>query len=440
MMFRQILHEDLGCASYVVADAGVAAVVDPKWQIDEYLELAASAGAEIRHILETHTHADHVSGRGRLAAATGATIHLPVRDGLREGDALAIGRLELRVVAAPGHRPEHLAFVLSGGETERLLSGDSLLVGAVARPDLAIAARDGAEALFGTLRRFETLGDDVEVWPGHVAGSLCGGGQDTTATSSTIGRERETNRLLAVRDREAFVAELMSASPVRPPRVSRVVELNRRGARPPDLPDLHLPALAALVAEGACLLDVRAAEAFDAGHVRGSLNLPAGSTAVGNRAGWATREDERIVVVARSRREGESVAERLLAAGSWNIAGIAAADMDGWMSHGLTLATARAYSPEAVAAGLRAGRLALLDVRDPPEWRLGHVEGSVNLPLSELLDGRHAPVPRGLPLAVACGAGGRAALAASILRRAGHPHVRRMLRGIPELQSRLSTR
>src|SRR5213082_3404993 len=145
MYFRQILHPDLGCASYLIADRGVAAVVDPKWQIDDYLAAALDAGAEIRHVLETHTHADHVSGRRRLAGATAAAVHVPAdpadpaAPGLRAGDVVGVGSLELLAIASPGHRPEHLAYLVrSDGRASMLLSGDSLLVGDVARPDLAV--------------------------------------------------------------------------------------------------------------------------------------------------------------------------------------------------------------------------------------------------------------------------------------------------------------
>ncbi|MGH2885534.1 MAG: MBL fold metallo-hydrolase, partial [Solirubrobacteraceae bacterium] len=237
MYFRQILHDDLGCASYLIADRGEAAVIDPKWEIDEYLKEAARAGAEIRHVLETHNHADHVSGRRRLAAATGATLHVPDRPGrpgVRDGDVVRVGEVELVALASPGHRPEHLAYAVHRrGEISLLLSGDSLLVGDVARPDLAVDAAEGAQAMWHTVRRLTALGDHVELWPAHVGGSLCASRSASSATSSQIGQERRTNPLLRLDDPAAFTSELTHSMPARPPNVARVVALNLEGAADP---------------------------------------------------------------------------------------------------------------------------------------------------------------------------------------------------------------
>ena len=190
MYFRQILHPDLGCASYLLADSGEAAVIDPKWEIAEYLQAADEAGARIQHVLETHHHADHVSGRRRLTAATGAVAHVPGEPdaepqpggrpdrgpGAHPGDVVRVGDVSLLALGTPGHRPEHLAYLVCprGRAHDAALSGDSLLfVGDVARPDLAVAPAEGARALWHTLRRLSSLRHEVEVWPAHVGGSLC---------------------------------------------------------------------------------------------------------------------------------------------------------------------------------------------------------------------------------------------------------------------------
>src|SRR5512133_3139866 len=219
MIFRQITHDDLGCASYLIGDedAGVAAVVDPKLDIEEYLALARYMGVRIEHILETHNHADHVSGHGRLAAATGATIHVhreaapdydhePFDDGWE----LEVGRVTVRALHTPGHRPEHSAFALVDSERSdepwAVLSGDSLFVGDIARPDLAIDKQEGARGIFRSLReRLLTLPDTTEVWPGHLGGSLCGGPGMDLKVSSTVGFERATQALLAIADEAEFV-------------------------------------------------------------------------------------------------------------------------------------------------------------------------------------------------------------------------------------------
>ena len=204
MIFRQLIHDDLGCASYLVGDekAGVAAVVDPRFEVDEYLELARYLGVSIEHVFETHNHADHVSGHGRLAAATGATIHVhrlaePAYDHepFDDGATWELGALRVEALHTPGHRPEHTAFALAdtrrGEEPWAVLSGDSLFVNDVARPDLAIEPADGARGIFRSFHgRLLRLGDAVELWPGHLGGSLCGGPGMDLKVSSTIGFER----------------------------------------------------------------------------------------------------------------------------------------------------------------------------------------------------------------------------------------------------------
>jgi len=457
MFFRQILHEDLGCASYFVADDGEAAVIDPKWEIDEYLVLARETGSRILHILETHNHADHVSGRRRLAEASGARIHLPADPGrpeeggrprdaseqptlvrsILDGETVRVGRLRLQAIAAPGHRPEHLAFaVLAPGQDtpSHLLSGDSLLVGGVARPDLAVEARAGADAMFDTLRRFQTLDDEVELWPAHVGGSLCGSTSLTSATSSTIGQERQANPLFSVVDRTQFVTEVTAHMPTRPPRVDRVVELNLTGAESPAPPArLGYDALHGLLREGAAVLDVRDPDTFDQGHLQGSLNLTPASQGLGNRAGWATRPEEPIVLVAESFELGQPFTQRLYAAGIWNVVGLAVADPTRWGEAGLPVRSATAFTPAQVAEGIVGGELALIDVRDRGEYEVESIEASLHLPLSELADGSEVGLPRDQPFAVACAAGARGALAASVLQRAGYPLIRRMTGGIPDL-------
>ncbi|HZC12886.1 MAG TPA: MBL fold metallo-hydrolase, partial [Thermoleophilaceae bacterium] len=224
MIFRQITHEDLGCASYFVGDydAGVAAVVDPRFEIDEYLELARYLGVQIDHVLETHNHADHVSGHGRLAAATGATIHIhrlaeasydhaPFSDGFE----LELGSLTVRALHTPGHRPEHTAFALidtsRGEEPWAVLTGDSLFVGDVARPDLAVDKNDGARGIYRSLHeRIFGLAPETEVWPGHLGGSLCGGPDMDMKVSSTVGYERRHNPLLDDLDESAFVERTLA--------------------------------------------------------------------------------------------------------------------------------------------------------------------------------------------------------------------------------------
>jgi glyoxylase-like metal-dependent hydrolase (beta-lactamase superfamily II) len=221
---RQLTHDDLGCASYLIGDedAEVAAVVDPRLDIDEYLRLARYLGVRIEHVLETHNHADHVSGHGRLVSATGARIHVH-RDAepdydhepFDDGWELELGALRVLALHTPGHRPEHTAFALidtsRGEEPWAVLSGDSLFVGDIARPDLAVDKEDGARGIFHSLHeKLLALPDTTELWPGHLGGSLCGGPGMNLKVSSTIGFERAHQALLAIDDEDAFVRETIA--------------------------------------------------------------------------------------------------------------------------------------------------------------------------------------------------------------------------------------
>jgi len=446
MFLRQILHDDLGCASYLIASDGEAAVVDPKWEIGAYLQAAAEVDAEIRHVLETHFHADHVSGRRRLVGATGAVPHVPAdpqrrrAGGLRDGDTVSVGAVTLMVLATPGHRPEHLAYLATEpdrpGARAALLSGDSLLIGELARPDLAVEAEDGARALWATVRRLTALDDSVEVWPGHVGGSLCGSGALCERTSSTIGEERSTNPWLSVRDVDAFVQELTRGVPARPPRVERVVALNLRGAGAVGpVRELDPNGFATFVAAGACVLDVRSPDVFDLGHVAGAVNLPAGGQGLGTRAGWALAPGESAVIVSQTLEDGRDTVSLLYAAGVDSV-GVSVADPDGWAVGGLPVERAHAFAPRELVPLLEADDVQLVDVRDRVEWKQGHVAGSLHLPLHELRDRSAVVLSDRRPLAIACAGGRRAALAASVLRRRGRRDVSRVTGGVADLADR----
>ena len=235
VILRQVTHDDLGCASYLIGDddAGVAAVVDPRLDVDVYLRLARYLDVRIAHVLETHTHADHVSGHGRLAAATGAVIHVHREAGAAfahepfdDGWELGLGSLRVTALHTPGHRPEHTAFLLTdtarGEEPWAVLTGDSLFVGDIARPDLAIDREDGARDIFRSLHeRLLPLGDAVEIWPGHLGGSMCGGPGMDMKIASTVGFERAHNALLAETDADALRASGRSPASAPSRRTSR---------------------------------------------------------------------------------------------------------------------------------------------------------------------------------------------------------------------------
>jgi glyoxylase-like metal-dependent hydrolase (beta-lactamase superfamily II)/rhodanese-related sulfurtransferase len=446
LFFRQVLYDDLGCASYFVACGGEAAVIDPRWDIQPYLELARAERFRITHVIDTHDHADHVSGRDRLALATRATAHRAarpgdVRDGdLHAGDEIAVGNVRIQAVSVPGHRPEHLVFTVTdgvrGADPWMVLTGDSLLVGDLARPDLVDAATEGAKTMHASLQRLLGLGDYVEVWPGHVGGSLCGGSGLSGKTSSTIGYERDHNPLLRMVEPE-FVASLTQNLPARPPNIERIVGINRDGdGRGPEavrqLPGSRLrDALRGAVT----VLDARGPDAFDAGHLAGVVNLPVIAAGVGTRAGWALAPEEPILIVADGPEMAEVMASRLHAVGLWETLGWVTADLEAWRREDLPVAESGSWDLEQLAASIRAHAVDLVDVREDPEWVTGHVVGSHHVPLRHLRDGRSVALPEnGRPIAVACAAGIRAAFAASLLRRAGRRDVVRVAGGgVPDL-------
>jgi hydroxyacylglutathione hydrolase len=441
LFFRQVLYRDLGCASYVLGAGGEAIVVDPRWDIEVYLEVAAEQGLAITHVIDTHDHADHVSGRLRLVQATGAQAHRAgtgddrAPDLMHAGDEISVGSLRVRALAAPGHRPEHLTFAVAdlsrGAEPWLLLSGDSLLVGDVARPDLAYEPREGAAALHATLHELLALGDHVELWPAHVGGSLCGGSGLSHKTSSTLGFERLHNRLLGMESPQ-FVRAVTESLPSRPPNVERIVQINRRPAggtpaQPVALtPDNLQPRLVA----GVVVLDCRLPDRFDDGHLAGAINLPVSSPGVGTRAGWALDPEQPIVIVAEDEPAAHAMISALQAVGFWALNGYCVADLDGWSRAELPIAHSDSWELGHVAEGVREGRIELLDVRELSEWITGHVAGSHHVPLNRLRDVSSVPVARdGRTTAVACAAGMRAAFAASLLRRAGRRDVVRVAGG-----------
>jgi glyoxylase-like metal-dependent hydrolase (beta-lactamase superfamily II) len=436
MLFRQMLHEDLGCASYLIADGSEAAVIDPKWEIEDYLDLAAEHELQIAHVLETHNHADHLSGHGRLAAATGAAIHISREAGaeyehepLADGDVLELGHARLTACATPGHRPEHMAFLVEDSSREHttwaVLTGDSLFVGDVGRPDLAVDPNEGAQGLFASTRRLLELDDFTELWPGHIGGSLCGGAGMSKKPSSTIGFERRGNELLSLEEDE-FVKRLTSELEPQPPNFERIVELNRGAlvTEATSLEPLAPKRALELLRGGATLIDGRDPREFDAAHPTGALNVTMTHTGVGTRAAWVVDPETEVVLLAASDADARRLGRLLEAVAFRRLAGYVAGGIGAWRGEDLQTASTPALDAEGLADRLEKNEVLLLDVREDDEWEQGHVEGSIHVPYHELRDG----VPREIrearkPLAVACSAGNRSSLAASLLERAGVENV-----------------
>jgi hydroxyacylglutathione hydrolase len=438
MLFRQIVHEDLGCASYLVGDvsAGVAAVIDPQWDIDPYLRLSRLHGVSIEHVLETHNHADHVSGHGRLARATGATIHIHEladaeypHEPLTDGWKLPLGEVEIEAVHTPGHRPEHTSFLLRdaarGPEASAVLTGDSLFIGDAARPDLAIDPREGAVGIFRALQeRLLTLPDEVEVWPGHLGGSLCGSSGIDHKSSSTIGFERRHNRSLQFSSEDEFVADAVETLGTRPPNVERVVALNRG----PLIEELSTPtpltprAVEVAIAEGAVLVDARTDEQFDEAHIPAAISASAYDTGFATKVAKVVPDNVELIVVAAS--DGyELEAAELLSSVGLRVRGYLSGGMTAWRSEGRTVQRVERIDPSELARRLDSGGgPVVLDVRDPAEFADSHIPGSVSIPYGELAD-RLEQLPDEAQIATVCSGGKRSCLAASILQREGFENV-----------------
>jgi hydroxyacylglutathione hydrolase len=445
MIFRQITHDDLGCASYLIGDerAGVAAVVDPRLEIDEYLELARYRAVTIDHVLETHNHADHVSGHGRLVAATGAVIHIHREAGadyehepFDDGWELRLGSLIVRALHTPGHRPEHTAFALidtnRGSEAWAVLSGDSLFVGDVARPDLAIEKAEGARQIFHSLHdKLLSLPADCELWPAHLGGSMCGGPGMDMKICSTIGFEKRHNPMLSIDSEQSFVSDALANLGPQPPNFEKIVALNRGALliSGVEAAALYPHQVELKRDEGAMLVDVRTDLQFDDVHIRGSICIPSFSSGFGSKLAWLADHDREIVFIGRDDADGRRAAELAVAVGVRNIAGLLAGGMTNWRQERHPVSRTERLTVEELSERLAADpELQILDVRERAEWDAGHIPGSSFMPWHDIVE-----VPAGIdaarPVAVICAAGLRAATAASLLRRHGAEQVFHIIDG-----------
>jgi glyoxylase-like metal-dependent hydrolase (beta-lactamase superfamily II)/rhodanese-related sulfurtransferase len=417
VFFEQLVDEDLGCASYLVGDerAGEAVVVDPSFAVEPYLESARRHGLRIVAVLETHTHADHVSGHGRLALEQGIPVRIhPAAEPeypfepLQDGEAIELGATRITVIHTPGHRPEHCALAVAdtsrSDEPWLVLTGDSLFVGDTARPDLAVEARTGAAGLYASLRRLLELPDGVEIYPGHVAGSLCGAAMSSKA-STTVGFERRFNPMLRLAGVDEFVAASTAAtSTPRPPNMERIVELNRGPfvGTPPPLAPVD-------AADGVVVLDVRDADAFAAGHVPGAISVPLSSSGFGTKAGFVLDAGDRVAIHAETPADAELAARRLYAVGLEPAGRLDGPETPERLEPVELDELERLVSEDAVV---------LLDVREKDERDDGYIAGSVNVPY-RLLKELGADLANGRTVVTICESGARAGIAASVLAAQG---------------------
>jgi len=417
VLFSQVLNDDLGCASYLVGceKAEEAVVVDPPFAVEDVLEEAKRLGVSIVRTLETHTHADHVSGHGRLALEHGipVSIHSAAgagydHDTLADGDEIVVGTVTLRCLHTPGHRPEHCCFAVvdttRADEPCLVLTGDSLFVGDVARPDLAVGAAEGAEAMFHSLRRLLELSDGVEVFPGHVAGSLCGKSMSSRG-STTVGFERRFNPMVGIAELDAFVVQSGDVATPKPPNIGRIVDVNRGpfvGAQP-AIEELGDPP------QGSQLLDVRPADDHLAGHRSGAINVPAGGSTFSTKAGFVLDADTPITALASTPEEARRAAAGLRSVGLFDIAGYVLGGGPESID-GVTLDELDMLVEEGIT---------VVDVREKDERDEGYIPGSRHVPY-RLMRLCCPDLPADAPIVTICGSGPRAAIAASILRAKGH--------------------
>ncbi len=440
MYLQQFFVKGLGHASYLIgdADAGAAFLVDPRRDVAEYLDAARDEGLRITDILETHVHNDYVSGAEELRRLTGAKVHASPaaqltrpHEPMSDGDELRVGSLRVRAIATPGHTPDHLAFLVADlsrtDEDWILLSGGALLVGTAARPDLLGGpeeARRAAGELFDTLRnRIAPLPDWIELYPTHGAGSLCGSGIGGKRWS-TIGFERRHNPALNQADADAFTRFILSDQPSVPAYWRRMRPTNQAGADP--LGALATPRpmtadeLSHAAGHGAVVIDARDADRYAAGHIPGSLSIGLSDT-FGTWAGSVVPIDREVVLVLERPDDLDMALAQLRRAGFDRVVGYLLGGFDAWAGDVETLRQIHSRDVPREHA-------TVLDVREPSEWREGHIGGAVHIPGAQL-PVRLDEVPDG-PILVVCAGGYRSSIAASLLRRAGRDDVALVIGGM----------
>jgi hydroxyacylglutathione hydrolase len=438
MYFEQFYLGCLAHASYMLASEGEAVVVDPQRDVEIYLQAAEANHVSIRHILETHLHADFVSGHQELAARTGALIYIGEaaqaafpHTAMRDGFQLQAGKIRITSLETPGHTPESMCFVIADEEKSpspwAVLTGDTLFLGDVGRPDLSkqFTPVQLAGMLYDNLhKKLLTLADDVLVYPAHGAGSLCGRNMRAERVS-TIGTERLTNYALQIKSREEFIQQLTSNLPARPAYFQQDAEINRTGAAAlsdlPALMPLDPAQVQSILSEGGLVLDVRPGEQFAVGHVPGSINIALS----GQFASWAGALlglSASPVLIAESEDEVHEARMRLARVGLEDAQGFLKGGIAAWENAGLPLAVISQMDVQELDRQMQGDGTQVLDVRREPEWEAGHIAGASWWPLDNF---KIAPpeIDRDLPIAVHCKGGYRSMIACSLLQRAGFQNV-----------------
>ncbi len=448
MYFKQFYLGCLAHASYLIGSNGEAVVVDPQRDVEQYIEEAAAHGLTITHVLETHLHADFVSGHRELADRTGADIifgekarvTFPHR-AVKGGDEVRIGGISLRILETPGHTPESICVLVDDPmqptAPTKLLTGDTLFIGDVGRPDLAgskgFTATEMAGMLFDSLHtKLMTLDDSVEVYPAHGAGSMCGR-NISKDTSSTIGTQKKFNYALQPVSREEFIVMMTTDLPEAPSYFSRDAELNRTGAKAlvgsPRPAALAASQVKEAAEDGTIVLDVRPSAQFGNGHVPGALNIGLS----GQFASWAGNLLDMttpIVVVAEDVEGVDGAIMRLARVGIETVTGYLQGGMYAWDKAGYPVVTvAQMPVDELNHVLVERGDLQLIDVRGPAEYRAGHLPQAENAELAHLAE-HAAAFDKTRPVAIMCQSGYRSAAACSVLQKLGFARVYNVVGGV----------
>lgn len=435
MLLKHFFVEKIAHSSYLLAGRKTCAVVDPERNVDVYLEAARALGVHITHIIETHLHADFVSGHVDLRDRTGADIFAPRAAGcsfehvpVSEGDSIELEHMRLDVLDTPGHTPEHVSYVVvdtaRGDKPACVFTGDTLFVGDVGRPDLFPGrARELAGKLYHSLHgKLLKLPDYCEVLPAHGAGSLCGRSMAAKWTS-TIGYEKRFNPALRVRSEAKLIESLTNGMPAAPDHFGRCSEVNREGPKLVSaMPDLERLGPGEFrercAARGVIVLDVRNYDAYSSQHIANVTSVPLAGN-FPTFAGWVLPENARILLVADDRAQARDAVAWLRRVGLDRAAGYLEGGMFEWARAGYPTAHVAVLSAEEVhAAAVGDEPIALLDVRAPSEFEASHIGGAVNIPAPDLRT-RHAELDPSMPTLIMCSSGHRSSTAASILERKG---------------------
>lgn len=452
MIVRRFFDIKLAQTSYLIgcARAGTALVIDPIRDVGQYLDAAAAEGLRISHVTETHIHADFVSGARDLARRTGAALILSDEGDanwkyayaasagvqlVKDGDEFMVGNVKVRVMHTPGHTPEHICFLITDTATAdepiAIATGDFVFVGDVGRPDLLERAAKyagtmeaAAHTLFRSLTKFRALPDWLQIWPGHGAGSACGKGL-SAVPHSTVGYEKRFNWALQVTDEDTFVKAVLEGQPEPPNYFAQMKRINKEGPTPFD-PGARprvggLADLRGALAAGTMVVDTRRADAFAAGFVPGTINIPLNKS-FNTWAGWFMPFDRDAILIVDDADAGEALRELAMVGLDRVAMTIPTSVVAAAAGSGTTLGTVPQLDAAAVAAAMKAGNVGVLDVRGKAEWDEGHLPGVPNIPVG-LLPGRMAELPANGTLVMQCQGGGRSSIAASLLLAAGRTNV-----------------